>query len=375
MPEQPISIGVTHPNGSYEVVVSSKLIEKIDQFVPTDSGSPVAIITDTNVGPLLANKVKARFENAVVVSVPAGEVHKRLHTVETIYNEMFEAGCDRNSIALGLGGGVINDMTGFVAATYMRGIRFVGMPTSLLSMVDASVGGKTGVDMPQGKNLIGAFKQPEAVLIDPTHLKSLPADEFACGMAEIIKHGLLSDPALLTEVVVNDWGKLLADMDDPTVSDQFSISPLQKLIVDAIEVKRRVVERDPFERLGERALLNLGHTFGHAIEHVSRYRVKHGQGVAMGLVLAAHLSAKLDFCDDDLQKLIEATLRHVNLPTRVPADLDPEELVQAMFLDKKKKGKTLRFILMKGLGQAFMTAEVELKDVIETFMELQERLT
>ena len=375
MPEQSISLGVTHPSGSYNVVVSSNLIEKIDQFIPTDSGSPIAIITDTNVGPLLANKVKARFENAVVITVPAGEAHKRLHTVETIYNEMFAAGCDRNSIALGLGGGVINDMTGFVAATYMRGIRFVGMPTSLLSMVDASVGGKTGVDMPQGKNLIGAFKQPEAVLIDPIHLKSLPADEFACGMAEIIKHGLISDPSLLTEVVVNDWGALLAGIETSNGSADFSTSPLQKLIVDAIEVKRQVVERDPFEKHGERALLNLGHTFGHAIEHVSQYRVKHGQGVAMGLVLAAHLSAKLNFCDEDLQKLIEATLRHVDLPTRVPADLDPEELVQAMFLDKKKKGKKLRFILLKGLGQAFMTAEVELKDVIETFMELQERLT
>ena len=371
MSYQHASLPVTHPNGSYKVVVGNKLITEIDQYVAYSAESPVAIITDTNVGPLYAEPVKSRFENSVVVTVPAGESHKTLATVEQIYTCMLEAGCDRNSVAFGLGGGVINDMTGFAAATYMRGIDFVSMPTTLLSMVDASVGGKTGVDMPQGKNLVGAFKQPQTVLIDPSLLHSLPADEFACGMAEVIKHGLISEPNLLTDVVKIDWHSALKALSQSDAPDQQN-KDLPNLIVDAIEVKRRVVQNDPYERTGERALLNLGHTFGHAIEQVSQYRVKHGEGVAMGLMLAAHLSAKLGHCDPDLEDLIEATLRHVNLPTTVPADLDPEEMVQAMFKDKKKKGKTLRFILLRGLGQAFMTDEVDLRDVIETFMELRE---
>ncbi|MEM8863638.1 MAG: 3-dehydroquinate synthase [Chloroflexota bacterium] len=359
--EKLLKLPVNHPTGSYPVYVGYALLNKIGEL----SGTPdhVAVITDTNVGPLYAKRVAAQWEHCVIVEVPAGEAHKTLETVNQIYSQMFAAGCDRQTTIVALGGGVINDMAGFVAATFMRGIRFVTCPTTLLAMADASVGGKTGVDMPEGKNLVGAFKQPEAVFADLNVLKSLPSDEFACGMAESIKHGLLSNRDLLPKILEREWHADLQQGFAPLEEKAF-----QQLVQDVIMVKRDVVERDPFEK-GDRALLNLGHTFGHAIEHVTQFGVKHGEGVAMGLVCAANLSAKLDYCDPDLQLEIEAILEKAHLPTRLPK-IDPEAILDAMQQDKKKKGKSLRFILLRGKEDAFIAKDVPDKLVIETLLEL-----
>jgi shikimate kinase / 3-dehydroquinate synthase len=241
---------------------------------------------------------------------------------------------------------VVGDMAGFAAATYMRGVAFVQCPTSLLAMVDASVGAKTGVDLPQGKNLVGAFKQPQAVLADAITLQTLPPSEFAAGMAEVVKHGLIANPDLFERLMINDFG-----VDDALIID------LQSLILDAIQVKRDVVQEDPFEQ-GRRATLNLGHTFGHAIEQVSGYAIRHGEGVAMGLVAAANLSARLEYCDPALQSRIEAVLTRLHLPTRIPANLPHDKLYRAMGSDKKKAAGHLRFILLRGMGDVFVTGDV-----------------
>jgi 3-dehydroquinate synthase len=340
-----VYLPVEHPNGRYTITIGANLLPQLADIAQIDG--PIALITDSNVGPLYASQLG---EVACVVTIPAGEQHKTLATVQTIYDAFLTAGIDRKATVVALGGGVVGDVAGFVAATYMRGLNFVQCPTTLLAMVDASVGGKTGVDLPQGKNLVGAFKQPTAVLADITTLKSLPQAEFASGMAEVIKHGLIGNPELFERLESGDW----------RLTPQSPASTLHSLISTAIEVKRAVVQEDPFEN-GRRATLNLGHTFGHAIEQVSGYRVRHGEGVAMGLVAAANLSARLEDCDPALQNRIEKVLQAQGLPIRIPAEFDPEGIYKAMFSDKKKAAGKLRFILLRDVGDVFVSG-----DVVET---------
>lgn len=349
---------VRHPHGRYNVIVGEDLLPHLRLVAAVDG--PVALITDSNVGPLYAARCG---DVACAVTIPAGEAHKTLSTVNGIYSQLLAAGLDRKGTVVALGGGVVGDIAGFVAATYMRGVEFVQCPTSLLAMVDASVGGKTGVDLPQGKNLVGAFKQPTAVLADVGTLRTLPPEEFAAGMAEVIKHGLIGAPALFARLESERWRR-----------DEALGAPraLQTLLTDAIQVKRDVVEEDPFEQ-GRRAVLNLGHTFGHAIEQVSGYRVRHGEGVAMGLVAAAHLAAALGHCDAALQGRIEAVLTRVGLPTRIPAEFAPRTIYQAMFSDKKKAAGRLRFILIRDVGDVFVTGEVGETAVLATLAACREQ--
>ncbi len=352
------TLPVTHPTGEYNVLVGENLLPDLTKLAHIEG--PFAVVTDTNVGPLHVDKIAGAL---TVVTVPAGEEFKTLDTVRDIYDQLFAAGLDRKGTLVALGGGVVGDMTGFVAASYMRGIDFVQCPTTLLSMVDASVGGKTGVDMPQGKNLVGAFKQPTAVLADLSTLKSLPSAEFASGMAEVVKHGLLANEDLLQRLETGNW-RLSPD-------NQSLISNLQSLVTDAIQVKRDVVQEDPFEH-GIRATLNLGHTFGHAIEQVSGYVIRHGEGVAMGMVAAANLSARLEECDPALQHRIEAILDNVGLPTRIPDNLSIEEIYHYMGSDKKKAAGVLRFVLIHEVGDAFVQPNVAKEDVFAAITAVQE---
>lgn len=350
MRNEEFRLPVTHPTGQYDVIVGTNLLSRIRKLASIIG--PMAVVTDSNVGPLYSQQIDGAD---CVITVPAGEQYKTLATIQTIYAELLAAGLDRKGTIVALGGGVVGDMAGFAAATYMRGLDFVQCPTSLLAMVDASVGGKTGVDLPQGKNLVGAFKQPTAVLADIATLPTLPPEEFAAGMAEVVKHGLIANPNLLESV-------------------QSPVSNLQALITDAIQVKRDVVQEDPFEQ-GRRAVLNLGHTFGHAIEQVSHYAVRHGEGVAIGLVAASNLSARLGYCSSDLQSRIEAVLTKLHLPTRVPANLPTSALYQAMGSDKKKAAGRLRFVLLRDVGDVFVTGDVAETAVIETWEDVkQERL-
>lgn len=353
---EPMRLPVTHPTGQYDVLVGADLLPNLAEIAQIRG--PIMLITDSNVGPLHASRCQ---DVACVVTIPAGEKHKTLATVQTIYDQLLAAGIDRQATIVALGGGVVGDVAGFVAATYLRGVDFVQCPTSLLAMVDASVGGKTGVDLPQGKNLVGAFKQPTAVLADITTLQTLPSEEFAAGMAEVVKHGLIGNPDLFAQLETGDW-RLVA---------QSPVANLQSLVATAIEVKRDVVQEDPFEH-GRRATLNLGHTFGHAVEQVSGYRVRHGEGVAMGLVAAANLSARLEFCDPALQGRIEAVLQAQNLPTRIPPQFDATAIYQAMFSDKKKADGKLRFILLEGVGETFVTGDVAETAVLAAITAVQD---
>ncbi|MEZ4517185.1 MAG: 3-dehydroquinate synthase [Chloroflexota bacterium] len=346
---------VTHPTGSYDIFVGRGLLSELAERA--DVAGMLAVVTDDHVGPRYAHLVRAA---QTVITVPAGEAYKNLDTVRDIYDQLLAAGIDRQGAVVGLGGGVIGDMAGFAAASYLRGIGMILAPTTLLSMVDSSIGGKTGVDLPQGKNLVGAFKQPRLVVADTAVLATLPAVEFAAGLAEIAKHGLIADPVLWQRLMIEEWTHAPAAY----ATDRLLGSSLQTLITQAIAVKQQVVQEDPFEQ-GRRAVLNLGHTFGHAIEQVSGYEVRHGFGVAMGLVAAAHLSAALGHCSPSLPKVVEMVLARLGLPTHIPLELDPEALYEAMGSDKKKQQGRLRFILLRDIGDVFVTDDVPETAVME----------
>ena len=279
----------------------------------------------------MAESLRHHGYDPAICTVPAGEEHKTLASIALLYDQFVAAGLDRRSPVIGLGGGVIGDMAGFAAATYLRGVPFVQIPTSLLSMVDASVGGKTGVDLPQGKNLVGAFKQPAVVVIDTDVLSTLPAEEFRSGLAEVVKHGIIGAPDLFHQLEGAGPGNLI------------------QLVRDAVQVKVDVVIEDPYEQ-GRRAVLNLGHTFGHAIEQASEYAVRHGEAVAVGMVAAAEMAAALGHCDPELVMRIRTLLDRLGLPTSV-SGYNPDAIRGFMGQDKKRKGKMLRFIIPQALGE------------------------
>ena len=357
-----IEFTVQHPTGHYPVYVGRGLLGQLRHLAQIDG--PLVLISDSNVAPLYAEVCGPAD---LVVTMPAGEQHKTLATVSYFYDQLLAAGIDRTATIVALGGGVVGDVAGFVAATYMRGLAFVQCPTSLLAMVDASVGGKTGVDLPQGKNLVGAFKQPQAVVADLDTLSTLPPAELAAGMAEVIKHGLLANPTLLTQLETDTNMAMLQKQEVATKV----ATKVAKIVATAIQVKRDVVQVDPFEQ-GPRALLNLGHTFGHAIEQVSNYTVGHGQAVGMGLVAAANLSARLGYAEPALQNRIEQLLVRWQLPTRIPADCQPAALLQAMGRDKKKVGGKLRFILLRAVGDVFIADDVAETAVLATLDQLRQ---
>jgi 3-dehydroquinate synthase len=263
-----------------------------------------------------------------------GEEHKTLETVRELYEAFLEGDLDRQDVVLALGGGVTGDIAGFAAATFMRGVRFVQVPTTLLAMTDASVGAKTGVDLPRGKNLVGAFKQPELVFIDLAVLGTLSREHLRAGMAEVLKHGIIGDPELFQSLAAQlSCGDL-------------ALTPGQ--LARSIQVKIDVVEEDPFES-GRRAVLNLGHTVGHALELLSGYAMRHGEAVAVGMVAAARIAERMALSDPGLTSQIVETLRAAELPTRCPP-FRVGAIWDAMRHDKKRRGRRLRWILPAALG-------------------------
>jgi shikimate kinase/3-dehydroquinate synthase len=335
--------------GEYTVLVGPGLLESaLPEFVAAQNPSGVAVVSDQTVADLYGEALAERLGGTLIV-LPVGEGHKRLETVRTIYDRLLEAGADRSTIVVALGGGVIGDMAGFATASFMRGVRLVQAPTTLLAMVDSSIGGKTGVDLPQGKNLIGAFKDPLAVFADSKTLDTLPADEFSCGMAEVLKAGLLDDDSLLTY--------------QPS-------DPRENMIARAVHVKAKVVEADRLES-GVRAHLNLGHTFGHALEQTSGYSYKHGQAVAIGLVAAVRLSARLGLCADSLIGLTEDALARWDLPIRFRG-YSPEAIWEAMRHDKKWRGGAARFVLIEGVGHPTIRDDVAKGDALAVLAEIQQ---
>lgn len=316
----------------------------------------VAIVTNTTISALHLETVKSKInaDELFVVTVEDGEEFKNLETVETILNTLFEHKLDRKSLLIALGGGVIGDMTGFTASVYQRGIGFVQIPTTLLSQVDASVGGKTGVNNAYGKNLIGAFYQPEAVYIDTDFLNTLPQREFAAGIAEIIKMAVMFDKAYFEFLKEADFSKK---------------SVLEQAIQRSVELKAEVVNLDEKES-GIRAVLNYGHTFGHVVENETNYKqYLHGEAVAIGIMMANALAVELEMMTQAEMDSIEAFLKKHHLPTTYTiADVDA--FYDKFFLDKKAANNKLKFILPQGIGGHKMRddiSEVTLKKVLESF--------
>jgi shikimate kinase/3-dehydroquinate synthase len=309
----------------------------------------VAVVSNPVTGPLYRNQVATALESAgfqpFFCSLPDGEQHKTLATVVTLYDQFLSGGLDRSGTVLALGGGVTGDIAGFAAASYMRGIRFVQIPTTLLAMVDASVGGKTGVDLPQGKNLVGAFKNPALVVMDPTVLKTLPRAEVRSGMAEVIKHGIIGAPDLFADLESGN-GALDLWWDDR--------GPAQ--LARALRVKIAVVEQDPCEQ-GRRAVLNLGHTVGHALEKLSGFGLRHGEAVAVGMVAAARIAAQLGRAEPSLVQRITSVLEVWGLPTQCPC-FSVDEIWEAMAHDKKRRGRELRWVLPYAIGEVEITQDV-----------------
>ncbi len=335
---------------SYPIHIGSGLLERSELLTPLIAGQRVAIVSNETVAPLYLARVKRALADRAPVEVilPDGEQHKTLEVLNRIFDVLLQQRCDRRTTLIALGGGVVGDMAGFAAAVYQRGVPFVQIPTTLLAMVDSSVGGKTGVNHPLGKNMIGAFHQPRGVIIDTDTLGTLPDRELSAGLAEVIKYGLIRDREFLTWLEGN-LEALLAR--DPTA--------LAFAIHRACQNKAEVVAADEREG-GVRATLNLGHTFGHAIETGMGYgRWLHGEAVAVGMVLAAELSRRVGWLASGDVARVEALLRRARLPVRAPATLTEERFLELMAVDKKVQDGRLRLVLLKALGEAVVTDEFQ----------------
>ncbi len=346
-----IQVGGLHP---YDIHIGPGLLDDGMALAGFVRGHHVLLVSDTNVAPLYAQRVAGALAGCtraqvVVTCIAAGEASKSFDGFAELLRELADLGATRDACVIALGGGVVGDLAGFVAACWMRGIDCVQLPTTLLAMVDSSVGGKTAIDLPQGKNLVGAFHPPRAVFADTTTLRTLPDRELRAGLAEVVKYGAIVDAPLL------DW---LGDNTAALLSRDDTV--LAEAIARACSHKAAITGRDPHEH-GERALLNFGHTFAHAIEAEQGYRddgLNHGEAVAVGMVLAARLSADLDMAQAADAVRLEALLSGMGLPTVLPSGLDPQALLARMRLDKKAQAGGLRFVLWDGPGTARVVSDV-----------------
>jgi shikimate kinase/3-dehydroquinate synthase len=333
--------------GVYDVIVRPNGLDSLGSMMrERDLFGPVAVVADDTVARLYAEAAVGSLQHAGyethLSTFPAGERSKTIATVAALWQAMLEAGLGRTSCVVALGGGVTGDLAGFAASTFMRGVAWVGVPTTLLAMVDSSIGGKTGVDLPEGKNVAGSFHNPRLVLVDPQVLETLSHRDLCAGMAEVVKHGVIGDPELFS-IVERGW------------------EPSRRHLVDvigrALAVKIEIVERDPFER-GVRASLNLGHTIGHAVEVASGFTLRHGEAVAIGLVAEAVLAEALDVAKPDVARQILLALEELGLPVAIPDHIPHEAIVRAMSVDKKKSAGVVRFTLPVAIGDVRTGIEV-----------------
>ncbi|MEN6478713.1 MAG: 3-dehydroquinate synthase [Anaerolineales bacterium] len=347
----PDPLTVETPEGAYRIHIFPGGAAHLGALILAQQRpSSIVVIADETAWRLHGERIATGLDDQSlhwqVLTVPSGEAYKRLETVRTLYDGLLAAGLDRKGTIIAVGGGVTTDMAGFAAATYLRGVPIVQVPTTLLAMIDASVGGKVAVDLPQGKNLVGAFKQPALVLLDPELLATLPHEALLSGLAEIIKHGIIGDTALFERL---EAGGALPEM--------------RWLLARGLQVKIDIVRQDPYEQ-GLRAVLNLGHTFGHAFEVLADYALPHGLAVSQGLAAAADLSARLGLCSWPTAERIAAALAANGLPTR--HGNEPKAVLAAMQTDKKRIANRLRFVLIEDIGRVVIRGDVPTAKVRET---------
>lgn len=352
------SLTVDLGDRSYPIYIGENLLTDPQLLHPFIPGRQVCVVTNQTVAPLYLSRLKSLLTDYTVdtVVLPDGESYKTLETVNQIFDGLLAARHNRTTTLIALGGGVVGDMTGFAAACYQRGVGFVQIPTTLLAMVDSSVGGKTGVNHPMGKNMIGAFYQPRCVLADTTLLRSLPPRELSAGIAEVIKYGLISDYPFF------EW--LEANIEALVAGE---LSALAYAVERSCENKAAVVAQDEHEG-GIRAILNLGHTFGHAIETAQGYgNWLHGEAVAAGMVMAADLSWRRGAISVEELERIKTLLVRANLPIKAPAEMTPEQFMQLMGVDKKVLDGRLRLVLLAQMGNAVVTSDIDPELLMQTF--------
>jgi 3-dehydroquinate synthase len=343
---------------TYPIHIGRSLLQRSELILPHLKRKQVAIVTNTTVAPLYLEKLAKPLEEAgvsiVEIVLPDGEAYKNSETLNQIYDALLKSRCERSTTLIALGGGVIGDLTGYAAATYLRGVPFIQIPTTLLSQVDSSVGGKTGINHPLGKNMIGAFYQPKLVLADIDTLQTLPKRELSAGVAEVIKYGLIRDVDFFDWLETNI--EKLMELEETAISDA---------IFRSCQNKAEVVAADEHEA-GERALLNLGHTFGHAIENAMGYGVwLHGEAVAAGTILAADLSQRMGWLSKEDYKRMHALLSAASLPLRAP-NLGVEKYLDLMQSDKKVADGKIRLVLQQGIGKAVITSDYDAEMLKQT---------
>jgi 3-dehydroquinate synthase len=362
--EQLVGAIITVGERRYRALIGEHLLHEIGERCRTIGFSgPCAVISDTNVAALFADRVKQSLTEAsfqlTLITIPAGEKSKTLEQAGAICDQMIAAGLDRQSFVIGLGGGVIGDISGFVAALYHRGIPHVQIPTTLLAMVDSSIGGKTGVNTAPGKNLIGAVHHPSLVIDDLDVLKTLPRREFNQGFAEIIKHAVIAD------------AEMFAALKEKKARSPRRPLALQQLIRRNIEIKSKIVAKDERDRTGERAILNFGHTVGHGIERAGNYQeFLHGEAVSLGIVAACAISIKRAGLPSDQRDAIVDLLRRFDLPTQLPPDFPRKKIFEALPYDKKFESGNIRFVVTPRIGSAHLSSDVTLDDIREAVASL-----
>lgn len=320
---------------SYRVVVESGLIDNLREYIPANGRK--ALVTTPIINELYGGKIAGALDDYELILVPDGEDAKQWSIVEALLGKLLDAGLDRKSTIIALGGGTVGDLAGFAASIYMRGIDVIQIPTTLLAMVDSSIGGKTAVNHPKGKNLVGSFHQPSQVLIDPVFLETLPEREIRSGLAEVIKYGVIADVELF---------ELLESKE----LDEISLEDMGEIIARCATTKAYYVERDEEDREGIRAALNYGHTLGHAVETLSKHVLNHGEGVAIGMIAAARISKGNDLLSELDYLRIHNLVEKYRLPSKIPT-LDHSEIIEVMHRDKKAEEGKIRFVLPSGIGR------------------------
>jgi len=346
---------------AYDIIIGSGISDRIGLMIAKDHPATVMlIVTDRNVEPLYAAPLKEALASSgrkvEMVVLEPGEEGKTMAAVMQVIWALLEAGADRKSLVVAVGGGVVGDIAGFAASIFMRGIPYVQVATTLIAQTDSSVGGKTGADLPQGKNLVGAFHQPSAVFADLDCLATLPERELSNGLAEVVKYGLIEGESL--------FGYLEENMDMALGRDG---AVLEEIVERSCKIKQGIVQVDERET-GLRRILNLGHTVGHALESVSDYKISHGEGVAIGLLAALRLSELRHGLPRSVRTRVQSMLEAANLPVVFPADIDTADVVMRTWADKKREGDKVNFVLLKDLGMPFVDAGVSdalLTEVLE----------